>query len=263
MMNPIRNIEKAPGAGGPEFSVGKGLGGSDPARHKPHNYPAKRMGIGVHITIPHVPRAAGSIVHLGSLGPTKASMGKLMQEGGEVDDNSQDPGAPDAQDLREPDEDLSPADQQKKQIVIEAMAALRGQHPDPKKAIQQFIETFGEDQYRELRQMVLSQHDEPDADDEGGPPGGMQVGGLLHGPGSGQSDSIEAATPGGRKVLLSDGEYVIDAPTVAVLGDGSTHAGARRLDKFRDEVRRQAYGSDQQAKPMRKGGRAILEALNS
>jgi hypothetical protein len=94
-------------------------------------------------------------------------------------------------------------------------------------------------------------------------PAGMQVGGLLRGPGSGQDDQIEASTPTGRKVLLSDGEYVIDAPTVAALGDGSTDAGARRLDKFREQIRHQAYGNTQQAKPMRKGGRAILEVLNS
>jgi hypothetical protein len=261
MMNPIRNMEKNPGAGGPEFSISKGLGGSDPARHKPHNYPVKRMSIGIHLGVPKVAKTPGLTI-------------AKFQEGGGMDDS-----APDAQDLREPDDQLSPEDQQKKEIVVEAMAALKGEHPDPQKAIQRFIKTFGEDQYQELRQMVLGQqHAEPDEDDSGGPPdqdeddagggaaaapGGMQVGGLLHGPGSGQSDSIEAATPGGRKVLLSDGEYVIDAPTVAVLGDGSTRAGARRLDKFRDEVRRQAYGSDQQAKPMRKGGRALLEALNS
>jgi hypothetical protein len=82
-------------------------------------------------------------------------------------------------------------------------------------------------------------------------------GGLLSGPGSGQSDEIEGSTPSGRPVLLSDGEYVIDAPTVAALGDGSTNAGARRLDAMRKSIRKQAYGNDKQAKPMKNGGRTL------
>jgi hypothetical protein len=53
---------------------------------------------------------------------------------------------------------------------------------------------------------------------------------YVGGPGTGRSDEIPA--------LLSDGEYVIDAETVAMLGDGSSKAGAQRLDGFRDEVRR-------------------------
>jgi len=276
MFNPIRNIEKHPGAGGPEFSLaGKsGLGGLDPARRKPHNYPVKRQepslpGMNVGSRLPKPPRV------------------KLMQEGGGMDEPDampDDTQAPDAQDLREPDDQLSPRDQQLKEVVVEAMAALRGQHPDPEKALQRFVDIFGEAELRELKQMVSQEHPEPDEDDAGGPPdddeddfggapspppqaappGGMQVGGLLHGPGSGQDDQIEATTPAGRKVLLSDGEYVIDAPTVAALGDGSTDAGARRLDQFRKAVRQQSYGHEQQAKPLRKGGRAALfDALNS
>ena len=261
MMNPIRNVERLPGAGGPERSLIKsaehGLS-LDPSRKRPHNYPMRRA-----------PRGVGAGI-----------MGKpgIFQEGGPVEE-----APPDPMDLREPEDQLSPHDAQMKQVVTEAMAALRGDSPDPQKAIQRFIDLFGEDDYRELRQMVLG-HPEPDSDDQGGPsdqdqdntpppgagapggtgaPGGMQVGGLLQGPGSGQDDKIEAATPTGRKVLLSDGEYVIDAPTVAALGDGSTSAGARRLDNLRKVIRHQAYGHDDQAKPMKKGGRALLLALNS
>jgi hypothetical protein len=83
----------------------------------------------------------------------------------------------------------------------------------------------------------------------------------LEGPGTGQSDEIEGATPSGRPVLLSDGEYVIDAPTVAALGDGSTSAGARRLDELRRQIRRDAYGHEKQAKPMSKGGKALMLRL--
>lgn len=59
---------------------------------------------------------------------------------------------------------------------------------------------------------------------------GYAVGGGVSGRGSGRSDEIDAR--------LSDGEYVIDAETVALLGDGSSRAGADRLDKFRVAVRK-------------------------
>jgi len=84
---------------------------------------------------------------------------------------------------------------------------------------------------------------------QGMPPAGMKRGGLpalsnvpitqgrlnfrqgaaVHGPGDGQSDDIPA--------MLADGEYVIDADTVAQIGNGSTKAGAQALDKFRENIR--------------------------
>ena len=54
-------------------------------------------------------------------------------------------------------------------------------------------------------------------------------GAPVVGKGTGQSDDIPA--------LLSDGEYVIDADTVAALGDGSNTAGAKVLDEFRQMIR--------------------------
>jgi hypothetical protein len=54
---------------------------------------------------------------------------------------------------------------------------------------------------------------------------------AVQGPGTGRSDEIPA--------MLSDGEYVIDAETVALLGDGSPKAGAKRLDDFRVQIRKQ------------------------
>ena len=65
--------------------------------------------------------------------------------------------------------------------------------------------------------------------------GGHQV----NGPGTGRSDDIPA--------MLSDGEYVIDAESVALLGDGSGDAGARRLDEMRRNLRKH------KAKNLKKG----------
>lgn len=56
-----------------------------------------------------------------------------------------------------------------------------------------------------------------------------KTGHYVDGRGTGQSDEIPA--------MLADGEYVIDADTVAALGDGSSKAGSELLDKFREAIR--------------------------
>jgi hypothetical protein len=61
--------------------------------------------------------------------------------------------------------------------------------------------------------------------------GYYEGGHAVEGPGDGRDDQIPA--------LLSDGEYVIDAETVALLGNGSNKAGAEMLDAFRVNVRKQ------------------------
>jgi hypothetical protein len=65
--------------------------------------------------------------------------------------------------------------------------------------------------------------------------GGERAQGPVSGPGTGRSDEIPAR--------LSDGEYVIDAETVALLGDGSSDAGAKRLDQFRENIRAHKGGA--------------------
>jgi hypothetical protein len=192
------------------------------------------------------------------------------QHGGPAPEDDQ---QPDMQETEAPDQEMSPDDQHEREIVLEALAALEGESPDPEAALAAFIDTFGARALSDLQQMAEEKHSyEQSGDQEEDPEGAMgngqedqlaeaatdltaSSGGLLHGPGSGQSDEIEGVTPSGHPVLLSDGEYVIDAPTVAALGDGSTDAGARRLDALRKQIRQDAYGSDKQAKPMAKGGR--------
>lgn len=52
---------------------------------------------------------------------------------------------------------------------------------------------------------------------------------LVSGAGGGQDDKIDAK--------LSPGEYVMDADVVSALGDGSSEAGAKKLDKMRQNIR--------------------------
>lgn len=73
----------------------------------------------------------------------------------------------------------------------------------------------------------------------GNPPARMAAGGALNmvrsynvgGGADGRSDDVNA--------VLSDGEYVFDAETVALLGNGSSEAGADRLDQMREQIRKQ------------------------
>jgi hypothetical protein len=65
--------------------------------------------------------------------------------------------------------------------------------------------------------------------------GAERAQGPVSGPGTGRSDEIPAR--------LSDGEYVIDAETVALLGDGSSDAGAKALDQFRENIRAHKGGA--------------------
>ena len=83
---------------------------------------------------------------------------------------------------------------------------------------------------------------------------------YVKGEGTGRSDDIPAR--------LSDGEYVMDAESVALLGDGSGDAGARRLDEMRQNLRKhkatnlQKGGFSHKAKQphqyMARGGMASL-----
>lgn len=58
-----------------------------------------------------------------------------------------------------------------------------------------------------------------------------QIAYLAKGSGSGRDDTINAR--------LSDGEYVMDAETTSLLGDGSNEEGARRWDQMRKAIRQQ------------------------
>jgi hypothetical protein len=63
-------------------------------------------------------------------------------------------------------------------------------------------------------------------------------------------DVVDGGEEGPDKALLSKDEYVIDAHSVAALGNGSTDAGADRLDKFVANLRNKAYNKGEQPKQL-------------
>lgn len=58
------------------------------------------------------------------------------------------------------------------------------------------------------------------------------IGRLVAGPGDGVSDDVPASIEGEQPAMIARGEYVIPARVVAELGNGSTEAGAERLDQM-------------------------------
>ena len=99
---------------------------------------------------------------------------------------------------------------------------------------------------------------------EGGMPSQEQryFEGQVVGNGDGQSDEVPFNVAGGEvdKALLSHDEYVLAADVVSYIGDGSSNAGAAKLDQFMVDVRKQAHGSGEQIEEFDERGLATLVA---
>lgn len=95
--------------------------------------------------------------------------------------------------------------------VANGIAALRGEHPNPRAALDNYDRLFGTDATAELMRAYAD-------------------GGVVSGPGSGVADLVPGSIDGREDVRIASGEYVVPAWAVAALGDGSTEAGAKVLD---------------------------------
>ena len=70
--------------------------------------------------------------------------------------------------------------------------------------------------------------------------------GRVTGDGDGMSDEIPFSIEGQQPALLSRDEYVLPADVVSALGNGSSNAGADKLDKFLTDVRKKVMGRERQ-----------------
>lgn len=114
-------------------------------------------------------------------------------------------------------------------VVAGGIAALRGEHPNPRAALDEYDREFGPEATAELMRNYAN-------------------GGVVSGPGSGVADLVPGSIDGREDVRIASGEYVIPAWAVAALGDGSTEAGARILDamvaRLREEGSELIKGSE-------------------
>jgi hypothetical protein len=70
--------------------------------------------------------------------------------------------------------------------------------------------------------------------------------GRVKGQGDGMSDDIPFNIEGEQPALLARDEYVIPADVVAMVGNGSSDAGADHIDQAIAGIRQAKYGRDQQ-----------------
>ena len=73
---------------------------------------------------------------------------------------------------------------------------------------------------------------------------------IAIGPGGGLDDLIPTSINGRRAAALSDGEFVVPADVVSMMGDGSSNAGARRLYDLVRQIREAKTGTNKQAGPL-------------
>lgn len=148
--------------------------------------PAPAPG-GIGAAMPHPPNGM----------PGTQTPPQLFQEGGMVDDPRMD-------------------------VMMGAVDAMRGNHPNPQEAINAFIEMFGEAAFRDLQQRMAN---EPR---------------MVEGPGGPKDDMIPAVINDVQAARLSDGEFVMPADAVAAMGGGDTELGARQLQMMSEQLRGQA-----------------------
>lgn len=160
----------------------------------------------------------------------------FFQEGGQV--------PPDAN-MEQMLSEAGPADPQAEmageydRLIQMTMQAVLGQVEQPDEIIQMFIDEFGVDAFRQLREAVLKQQ-VPNAQTEG----------MVDGNGGGMDDQVMGMIGAQRPVAVSPGEYIIPADVVSGLGDGSSKSGADILDELSQAVRMARTGTPEQPRPL-------------
>jgi len=103
-----------------------------------------------------------------------------------------------------------------KDVIVEAVKAIKGMSEDPRVALGAFLAQYGEDALRDLVDRVESgEFDETLERFRNG------ENGVVRGPGdgSGTDDKVPATIDGEQDVLLSDGEFVLRKDATDALED--------------------------------------------
>ena len=127
-----------------------------------------------------------------------------------------------------------------KELISSAIDVIQGEISDPDEQqviLGQFVAQFGQDALQDLVARVQS--GDISADPQEGD-------GMVKGAGDGMADMIPASMEGDQDVLLSDGEFVVPADVVSGIGNGSSDAGANKLEDMMDRVRELRTGGKTQ-----------------
>ena len=122
------------------------------------------------------------------------------------------------------------------ELIAMTVEAIKGNLEDSDSVINMFIEEYGVERFRELRNAVL-QGIVPNAQTEG----------MIAGSGSGMDDEVMGMIGENQPVAVSPGEYIVAADVLSGLGDGDTNAGADVMDEIQANVRMARSGGRQPA----------------
>ena len=122
-------------------------------------------------------------------------------------------------------------------LMAETRAFILGESDD-ETVVERFVEMYGVEAFMQLRDTVLKEITNPQA----------QTSGLIEGQGNGGMDDDLLGSIGGKEAIaVSQDEFIVPADVVSMLGDGSSDAGANKLYKMMDDVRKEKTGTTQQA----------------
>ena len=124
-----------------------------------------------------------------------------------------------------------------KEIINNAVNAIKGVDPEPERSLAIFVSTYGEEALKDLVGRVRSGEFDDNA---------QTTEGMVEGIGDGMDDMIPATLEGEQDVVLSDGEFIVPADVVSGLGNGSTDAGSKSLYDMMDRVREMRTGMKEQ-----------------
>ena len=117
--------------------------------------------------------------------------------------------------------------------------AVLGQIENSDQIVEMFVQKYGPEIFRQAREMIL-QSVVPNAQTEG----------MIRGNGSGMDDAVQGMIGSDQPVAVSPGEFIVPADVVSGLGEGSSDAGAEKLDEMMDKVRMERNGTTRQAPPI-------------
>ena len=124
------------------------------------------------------------------------------------------------------------------EVQMLSMAVL-GQIENGDQIVEMFVQRYGPEVFRQVREMIL-QSVVPNAQTEG----------MIKGNGSGMDDMVQGMIGSEQPVAVSPGEFIVPADVVSGLGEGSSDAGAEKLDDMMDRVRIERNGTTKQAPPI-------------
>ena len=125
-------------------------------------------------------------------------------------------------------------------LTVQLLQFLRGEIQDDT-IVGRFVDKYGNEVFLQIREQVL-QEIVPGAETTGQIVNGNDAGGMA--------DNVYGKIGATQGVAMSQDEYVIPADVMSMLGDGSSDAGAKKLDQMLDRVRMNKTGTTKQAAPI-------------